>query len=459
MRVYLLLMLFALGATVILTPAVRRLALMFNVLTPLRERDVHIVPTPRMGGVAITAGFGMALALGYRVEFLRPIYDGNIIWIVLGGAVMICVLGAVDDVWELDWMAKLGGQIIVTGWMALNGVQLISFPIFGLTIGSARLSVIVSILVMVTVINAVNFIDGLDGLAAGVIAIGAGSFFIYSYLLSRLMDAQTYATAAAVIMVALVGASIGFLWYNFHPASIFMGDSGAMVLGLVMSAAAIIVTGQVNPRVLGDHAAVASLLPLLLPLVVIAIPLVDLVLTAATRILQGKSPFVADRTHLHDRLLDVGHSHRGVVTILYAWTLLASGVGIALLVFPMGRVLLVGLGLAAVLVAASRYVFPGAARRKKSVERGGGVPGGTILVDDGIAVISRPRLPLRATLSSGLRWEPVGEDRPGPEDESPTTLTWLEIAPDEKPADATNGVANASQQFDQESSQKENDPQ
>ena len=405
MRTYMLIMLFAVATTVLLTPLVRRLALAFNVLTPLRERDVHVVPTPRMGGVAMTAGLGMALGLGSQMHFLAPIYEDGIIWVVLGGAVLICILGAVDDVWELDWMAKLGGQLIITGWMALSGVQLISFPIFGLTIGSARLSVIVSILVMVTVINAVNFIDGLDGLAAGVIAIGAGSFFIYSYLLSVLMGAQTYATASAVIMVALMGVCLGFLWFNFHPASIFMGDSGSMMIGLVMSAAAIIVTGQINPTVLGEQAAAASVLPILLPLIAIAIPLVDLVITAVGRMIQGKSPFVADRTHLHDRLLNLGHSHRGVVVILYLWTLLAGIIGVALLAFPPVQVLMGGLVAAIILALVSIFLFPGV--RGRSSAPGAGVPGGPVIVDDGIEVISRTRRPLRQTIIRGLEWNPV----------------------------------------------------
>lgn len=452
MRLYLLLMLFALGATILLTPAVRRLALTFNVLTPLRERDIHIVPTPRMGGVAITAGFALSLGLGYRMEYLAPTYLGGVIWVVLGGAVMICVLGAVDDIWELDWMAKLGGQLIITGWMALNGVQLISFPIFGLTIGSARLSIIVSVLVMVTIINAVNFIDGLDGLAAGVIVIGAASFFAYSYILSRLMHAQTYAATAAVIMIALVGACLGFLWFNFHPASIFMGDSGSMVLGLVMAAAAIIVTGQVNPAVLGDQAPYIAVLPLILPLVVVVIPIVDLVVTAAGRLLQGKSPFLADRTHLHDRLLALGHSHRGVVMILYAWTALASGIGVALLLFPASRVLAVGGVLTAVLTGVSLYLFPGVRAGKHARQPGPGVYGGRTLVDDGITVISRPQIPLRQTLAGASptgeeerelpHWHPrLGEDRVGWDATDPRSPKWI---PTHEISDQSDGDQTAS---------------
>lgn len=413
MRVYLLLMFFAMGASLLLTPTVRRFALTFDVLTPLRERDVHIVPTPRLGGVAITAGFGLALVLGSRINYLRPIYADNIVWVVLVGAAAICLLGAVDDVWELDWMAKFGGQIIITGWMAFNGVQLITFPIFGLTIGSARLSLVVSVLVMLTIINAVNFVDGLDGLAAGVIVIGALGFFLYSYLLSRMMHAQSYATVAAVIMIALVGASIGFLWFNFHPASIFMGDAGSMVLGLVMAAAAIIVTGQVNPMLLEEVNPFAALLPLLLPLVVVAIPLVDLVITAAGRLLQGKSPFVADRTHLHDRLLELGHSHRGVVVILYAWTGLASGVGVGLLLFPPARVFLAAAAAAVVLIIASLFVFPGVGSRwgfRVRTSPGGGVYGGAVLVDDGIEVISRPKISWRRTLGHALGPLPEEDD-------------------------------------------------
>lgn len=411
MLVYMLLMLFAMGITILLTPTVRRLALTFNVLTPLRERDVHVVPTPRMGGVALTGGFALALLLGNLIPYLKPVFAQPVIWAVLFGAVAMCLLGAIDDIWELDWMAKLGGQLIITGVMAMNGVQLISFPVFGLTIGSSRLSILVSILLMVTIINAVNFIDGLDGLAAGVIAIGAGSFFLYSYLLTRLIDAPSYATSAAVIMVALVGACLGFLWYNFHPASIFMGDSGSMVLGLLMGAAGIIVTGQINPYALAEGDALMSVLPLLLPMVVIAIPLVDLVMTAAWRLIQGKSPFTADRTHLHDRLLNYGHSHRGVVLILYAWTLLLSGVGVSLIVAEPLHVIIAGVvGLLAV-IGVTAFVFPGMSQQGAAAHvKGSGVPGGPILVDDGIEVISRAQVKWRKRVSEVAGGEPTEKD-------------------------------------------------
>lgn len=395
MRIYLLLLLFAMAVTVVLTPLVRRLALAFNVLTPLRERDVHSVPTPRMGGIAMTAGFAFSLLLASKIPYFSSVFASSVVWTVLFGAIAFCVLGAIDDVWELDWMAKLAGQILITGVMAMNGVQLISFPIAGLTIGSSRLSILVSVLVMVTIVNAVNFIDGLDGLAAGIVAIGGLSFFAYSYLLIRMMDSASYATSAAVIMMALVGACLGFLWFNFHPASIFMGDSGAMVLGLVIASAGIIVTGQIRPTQLEANPFLTAVLPIMLPFVVILIPLVDLIVTALGRLFQGKSPFTADRTHLHDRLLDYGHSHRGVVGVLWLWSALACVVGVSLLLLPPVLVFIFG-GIGILVLSIITWAsFPG---WRREGHKGSGVPGGKTLVDDGIQIISKPKIPLRENL-------------------------------------------------------------
>ena len=399
MRVYILLLLFAVGGTIVLTPIVRRFALTFNVLTPLRERDIHAVPTPRLGGIALTVAFAGAVLLGSRIPYLQAVYATPTIWAVVAGAGAMCLLGVIDDIWELDWMAKLGGQLLICGVMAVNGVQLVSFPVFGVTIGSSRLSIIVTVLVMVVTINAVNFIDGLDGLAAGVVAIGAGSFFSYSYLLTRLTNAPSYATVAAVLMITLFGVCLGFLWLNFHPASIFMGDSGAMVLGLVMSSAGIIVTGQIDPLVLDGRGALASLLPLLLPVVVLAVPLVNLVMTAMVRVFQGKSPFEADRTHLHDRLLDSGLSHRGVVVDLYLWTALACGLGVGLLLYSTPVIVGVGALLAALLVLVTYYVLP---RWSFTEER--------TVSDDGIEIISRTQVGWRKHIRQVMKPDPTPEE-------------------------------------------------
>lgn len=391
MRVYMLVLLTALATTLILTPVVRRIALSMNVITPLRERDVHAYPIPRLGGIAITGGIVVALVFGNSVPFLHAVYRSSpVLWAVLGGAVAITILGVIDDIWELDWLAKLTGQILITGVMAMSGVQLINIPIFGVTIGSTRLSVLLSVLLLVAIINAVNFVDGLDGLAAGVMAIGSMGFFTYSYLLSRIMGAPSYATSAAVVTVALAGAAVGFLWYNYHPASIFMGDSGAMVLGLMLGSATIIVTGQVNPAILREQSAITSWVPLILPTAVLVIPLADLVITPLARILRGKSPVGADQSNLHYRLLARGHSHRGVVMLMYTWTLLACVVAVTLIIFPPSAVWRWGVAALVVLVAATSLQFPGASRKHVLPGRGAGVPGGRFVEDDGQTVISRP---------------------------------------------------------------------
>lgn len=397
MRVYLLLLLTSLAVTVILTPVIRRMALSLNILTPLRERDVHVHPIPRLGGVAMTGGILVALMLGQALPYLRPVYEASpTLWAVAGGALAITVLGAIDDIWELDWFTKLAGQLLIAGGMALGGVQLISVPVFGVTVGSAWLSVLVSTLVLVAIINAVNFIDGLDGLAAGVIAIGSLSFFAYSYMLTRLMGAPSYATAAAVVTVALGGACIGFTWFNFHPASIFMGDSGAMLLGLMLGSATIIVTGQANPALLEEQSVITPWVPLILPLAVLIIPFADLVITPLLRMAHGKSPVTADRTHLHDRLLLHGHSHRGVVLIMYMWTLWACGVAVSLVRVPPLTVLFWAVPTAGLVIVATAFQFPVRGGRRT---RGLGVPGGSVALDDGQTVISRPIIP--------RRWSPL----------------------------------------------------
>ena len=198
MKVYLLLMLVAAAVTYLSVPIVRHVALVSNALTPVRARDVHTTPIPRLGGVAMFLGFATAVTVASRVPYLSNVIDRSA-WAVVLGAGLVCLLGIVDDLWELDWMTKLVGQILAAGIMAWQGVQLITFPVWGLTIGSSRLSLFSTILVVLTVINAVNWMDGLDGLAAGVIGIGAVAFFAYVYALTRWTSPESYTSLAATI--------------------------------------------------------------------------------------------------------------------------------------------------------------------------------------------------------------------------------------------------------------------
>lgn len=364
MRLYLLVMLIAAAVTFLLTSVMRRLSLEWQVLTPVRERDVHTTPIPRLGGVAMTSGFAVALIMASQVPYFQPIFATRAPWAVLLGVVGISLLGLVDDIWDLDWTAKLAGQILVALFMAHQGVQLITFPVFGITIGSSALSLGATIFVFVAMMNAVNFVDGLDGLATGVMAIGASVFFVYSYTLTRLSGALTYATTASLLVAAMVGICIGFLPHNFHPGSIFMGDTGALSLGTIMAAAGIIVTGQIDPLVLGDSQAITALLPIILPLIVIVVPLTDMTLAVVRRVKAGHSPFHADRQHLHHRLLNIGHSHVGVVLLLYLWTAVLTVPTVALLVFTVKQVALAAIAPLLITIALTINLLPGLRRHR-----------------------------------------------------------------------------------------------
>ncbi len=346
MRIYLLVLLVAAAVTFLVTPSVRRLAVRIGAITAVRERDVHTTPIPRLGGLAMLVGLAVALLFASRMPFLARVFttDGRA-WAILGGAAIVCLLGVADDIWDLDWMTKLAGQILAAGFLAWQNVQLFTIPIFGLTRPSARLTLIATVLIVVVAINAVNFVDGLDGLAAGMIAIGGSAFFVYSYALA--LPQNDYASLATLIMAALVGICLGFLPHNFNPARIFMGDSGSMVLGFVMAAAAIVVTGNIDPG-LPQSRQIPAFIPILLPLAVLLLPLFDMGSAIARRTLAGVSPFHPDRQHLHHRMLALGHSHRRAVVILYLWTAIFAFATVALVQFRV-RWVLAGLGIAMVI--------------------------------------------------------------------------------------------------------------
>lgn len=376
MRIYLLLALVAAAVTYLTTPLARWLALRTGAITAVRDRDVHVTPIPRMGGVAMLLGMAVAIAFASRMPFLAAEFERSTAWAILGGAAMVCLLGAADDIWELDWVTKLVGQVLAAGLMAwLGQVQLYALPIAGQTIGSSNLSLVATVLMVVIAMNAVNFVDGLDGLAAGLIAIGGTAFFVYTYLLTtETPGAENYANLATMIVAVLVGACVGFLPHNFHPARIFMGDSGSMLIGLTIAAAGIHVTGQVDDADLPTRQGFPAFLPLLLPVAVLLLPLLDMALAVLRRVGAGKSPFHPDRRHLHHRLLQLGHSHRRAVLIMYLWTALFAFGGAALVRWTTTQVLW-GLGVG-VVVALALTLGPLRGRRDRGAEGGGGPGGG-----------------------------------------------------------------------------------
>ena len=217
------------------------------------------------------------------------------------------------------------------------------------------LSILITVLFIVVCVNAVNFVDGLDGLAGGIVAIGSGAFFSFTYVLAYEQE-LVRATTASLVTVATCGVAVGFLGHNFHPAKMFMGDSGAMLLGLLMAMSAVSFTGQLDSAAIVAGGSVLPLvLPILLPLAALALPLLDLTLASIRRIWNGQHPFAADKQHMHHRLLARGHSHWGAVLLMYGWSAVVS-VGLVVMALVGGNVIM--WVVAAVVILLALTVWP-----------------------------------------------------------------------------------------------------
>lgn len=354
MREYLLCLLAAAAVTYLLTPPVRRLAIRYGFMAEVRDRDVHAEPTPRLGGLAMLGGVLAGLLLASKLPMMRSVFEGsNSAIALLSGIAIIVALGIVDDRWGLDAPTKLAGQVLAAGVMAFQGIAIIWLPIGGTFVLDPVTSVLFTVLIVLISINAINFVDGLDGLAAGIVMVAAGAFFAYAYLLSVELGFER-ATLATLVSVLLVGVTVGFLPHNFFRARIFMGDTGSMMLGLLLAAGTITLSGQVDPSAVAGGALFPALLPVLLPIAVMAVPLIDLSLAVVRRTRAGRNPFAPDKQHLHHRLLEMGHSQVRAVVLMYAWTALLAGSAVLMAFLPLpyaAGFFLVGL---AVLVIAVR---------------------------------------------------------------------------------------------------------
>jgi len=283
------------------------------------------------GGSAANTMAGLA-SLGGRGVFIGKVYDDRL------------------------------GQVFAASVMVLSGLQIDWLPIpgYGTLVLDPTSSAVLSILIVVVMINAVNFVDGLDGLAGGMCAIAAFVFFVYGY---RLQHGYTISTAAPAVMVAaiVVGMCLGFLCHNWSPARIFMGDSGSMLLGLLLAATTILATGQIDPDLMREaagsqaaatHKTLAVYIPLVLPFSCLALPMADMVMAVVRRTKAGRSPFAADKQHLHHRLLQIGHSKVRAVLIMYLWAAMISAAVIAVTVTaPHRPPIIVGMALDAVALA------------------------------------------------------------------------------------------------------------
>jgi UDP-GlcNAc:undecaprenyl-phosphate GlcNAc-1-phosphate transferase len=322
---YLIVFLAAALTTFACTPLVRRLAVRFGAIARPSDRRVHPVPTPTMGGVAMWLGLAVGLGASRVLPFfeeMNAMSPEPFAALVTGG--LMVGLGGVDDLREILPLTKLTGQIFVAGVLALLGVHLtyVWFPPNDVVVLSTDLGTVLAIVWVVVVANAVNLVDGLDGLAAGMVAIAAGAFFVY--MVTTFGDAS----AAALLSVVTAGICLGFLPWNFNRARIFMGDSGAMLLGMLLSIAMISGVGRNSfPPAAGDFAVIAG--AVLVPFLVLFVPLLDVGLAVLRRTRRRQSLGTPDKEHLHHLLMDIGHSHRRAVLLMYLWSALLSGSGLA----------------------------------------------------------------------------------------------------------------------------------
>ncbi|MGH3697215.1 MAG: glycosyltransferase family 4 protein [Pseudonocardiaceae bacterium] len=343
LREYLLVGLTTAVVTFLLTGLVRILALRTGAVAMPRARDVHRAPIPRLGGVAMYGGILAGVLLSHALPLLRRSFqfsDDLRGALVAGG--IIVLIGALDDRFELDSLTKFAGQVTAAGVLVLFGVQWFLFWVpwnsEAGSVGSVLIlgqdqAVLVTVALVVVLINAMNFVDGLDGLAAGIGLIAAVAIGAFTLQLLYRSGGSVSVYPPTLIAALVAGACLGFLPHNFQPARIFMGDSGAMLIGLMLAAASISASGRIDPSSYGATDVLALFSPLLVVAAVVFVPLLDLLLAVVRRTRAGRSPFAPDKLHLHHRLLEIGHSHRRAVLLIYLWAALLAFGAVALTVF------------------------------------------------------------------------------------------------------------------------------
>lgn len=330
LRELLLVLLISAVVTFLATGGIRTLAIGFGAVAIPRDRDVHVKPIPRMGGVGMYIGVVAAVLFAHQLPALRRGFDYRPdIAAVLVAATIIVAVGIVDDRWGLDALTKFAGQVTAAGVMAVMGLgwYLIYDPFSNTTVVLDSLQGgLVTVAVAVTLINAMNFVDGLDGLAAGLGLIASVAVFAFAIGLLTEQGGSVDSYPPALLAAAMAGACLGFLPHNFSPARIFMGDSGSMLIGLVLAAVSTSASGRIPLQGYGPRDIVGLLSPLLLVGAVMFIPVLDLLLAIVRRVRAGVSFSTPDKMHLHHRLLQIGHSQRRVVLVIYLWVgILAFG--------------------------------------------------------------------------------------------------------------------------------------
>ncbi|MEC9034149.1 MAG: MraY family glycosyltransferase [Actinomycetota bacterium] len=307
-------------------PIIHRVSVKAGLLVEPDERNIHLEPTPSLGGVAMLLGLLAGLLTAWGLGDFASVFAAptEMIGLVVA-SIFICAVGVIDDIRPISAPAKVAGMVAAGSILSLAGISLLvlRIPFLDLIILSPDLSALLTVVWVFLIANAVNLIDGLDGLAAGVVGIAATTFFLYAI---RLGDSGVLfpGNPGALIAILIVATCVGFLPHNVHPARIFMGDGGALLLGLLLAASTVSVGGRTDAPFSGQSFFFFA--PIFIPLIVLGVPLFDMTFAIIRRVAtRGIRITQADKNHLHHRILRLGHGHRRAVLILWAWTALLSG--------------------------------------------------------------------------------------------------------------------------------------
>lgn len=325
---YLLVGVVAAVATFATTPLIGWIARRRGWVYAPNERSVHTVPIPDIGGVAMLIGFLAAFTTAWVLDVFEPLFASNSEPLgVLVAVFVVFGVGLLDDIFDIPPPAKVTGIVVGGIVLVWFGVTMYNFrlPFLDVVVLSPDWTPLVTVLWLLGMTQAINLIDGLDGLAAGIVAIGSGAFFLYSFRLGEL-DLLTQPNIGPLIAVITMGMCVGFLPHNFNPARIFMGDGGAFLLGLMLAISTSVVGGRADP---GTQAFVGQtfffLAPLIIPLLILGVPILDTAFAIVRRAGRRQALDAADKGHLHHRLMNLGHGQRRSVLILWTWTALLSG--------------------------------------------------------------------------------------------------------------------------------------
>jgi UDP-GlcNAc:undecaprenyl-phosphate/decaprenyl-phosphate GlcNAc-1-phosphate transferase len=317
----------AAGTTLVATPIVGWFATKVGWVVEPDERRVHERTTPDVGGIALYLGFLAAMFTAWRMDRFTALFEGNSepLGLVLG-ATIIFATGLADDVRDWSAPAKVTGMVVSGSVLAYFGITMFYFriPFLDVVAIGSDIAALVTVLWVLGMANAVNLIDGLDGLAAGIVAIASGTFFLYSQKLDQL-SLLAEPNIGPLVAIIVLGMCLGFLPHNFNPARIFMGDSGALLLGLLMAVSTIVVGGRADPNQAFSGQTYFFFAPLFIPIFILGVPILDTMFAIVRRATRRTGVATADKDHLHHRLMRLGHGQRRSVIILWLWTAILSG--------------------------------------------------------------------------------------------------------------------------------------